>query len=204
MTGGNLTLVIKKESKNGKNYTAGAIWSKRGFQYGIFEARIKLGIGRGAWSNFWFLSDTRKSSKWPADGEIDVAEVINTTNYQYGRIHGSVHNDKFDNQIKNPSTYRSKEMTGSGVASNPTTDFHVYTLEWNKDRMNFYLDNVQYYTYKNDGTLDGWPFDTSMTLIFNNKLGLPGDTFSGFYGIDDSIFPLYHYVDYVRHYALPG
>ena len=39
VTGGNLTLVVKKEFLNGKNYTSGALNSWRGFRYGIFEMR---------------------------------------------------------------------------------------------------------------------------------------------------------------------
>ena len=96
-------------------------------------------------------------------------------------------------------------MTGSGVVKNPNTEFHVYTMDWNSERLLFYIDDVQYFSYKNDGKgNDGWPFDRTMTLIFNNKLGLVGDTFSGFYGINDGMFPLYHDIDYFRHYALPS
>lgn len=130
--------------------------------------------------------------------------MINTTSYQFGRIHASVHNDKFDNPIKNPSTYRSKNMTGSTVVKTANSEFHVYTLEFRPNRLVFYVDDIKFFKYDNDGTRDGWPFDDSMTLIINNKLGLPGDTFSGFSGINDDMLPLYHHVDYVRHYALPG
>jgi beta-glucanase (GH16 family) len=97
VSGGNLTLEAKKESYTGKNYTSAAIISKRGFQYGIFEMRAKLGTGRGTWSNFWLFSDDRKSTKWPADGEVDIVEVVDSTNYTHNRVHGTIHNDKFDN-----------------------------------------------------------------------------------------------------------
>lgn len=55
VSNGNLTLIAKKEYYSGKNYTSGAIVSKRGFQYGVFEMRAKLGVGRGTWSNFWLF-----------------------------------------------------------------------------------------------------------------------------------------------------
>ncbi len=113
VSGGNLTLVAKKESYAGKNYTSAAIVSRRGFKYGIFEMRAKLGIGRGTWSNLWFFSDDRKSSRWPADGEIDVVEVVDSTTYLHNRVQGTVHTSKFDDPINYPSTYRDKSMTGN-------------------------------------------------------------------------------------------
>lgn len=201
---GYLTLEAKKEFYSGKNYTSAAIVSKRGFQYGIFEMRAKLGTGRGTWSNFWLFSDDRKSSKWPADGEVDIVEVVDSTNYTHNRVHGTIHNDKFDNIIKNPDTYRSKEMIGSTIVSDMGTNFHVYTLDWNKNRMIFYCDGYKYYSYLNDGTEDGWPFDRSVNILLNLKIGIPGDTWSGINGINDTIFPVYHVVDYVRQYASPG
>ena len=113
VSGGYLTITAKKEAYAGKNYTSGAIVTKRVFQYGIFEIRAKLGIGKGTWSNFWFFSDDRKSTSWPADGEIDVVEVVDSTKYLHKRVHGTVHTNKFDNKEKNPSTYRNPAMTGT-------------------------------------------------------------------------------------------
>ena len=85
-----------------------------------------------------------------------------------------------------------------------STNFHTYTLDWNADRLIFYMDGYQYQIVKNDGTQDGYPFQRSMNILINLKLGLPGDTWAGINGIDDSIFPVNHMVDYVRQYALPG
>lgn len=34
--------------------------------------------------------------------------------------------------------------------------------------------------------------------------GIPGDTWSGINGIDDSIFPVHHVIDYIRQYESPG
>lgn len=52
---GTLTIVIKKEKVNGKNYTAGAVWSRRGFRYGIFEMRARLGTGRGKFHEYLYF-----------------------------------------------------------------------------------------------------------------------------------------------------
>ena len=43
-----------------------------------------------------------------------------------------------------------------------------------------------------------------MNVMFNLKLGRVGDSFAGYNGIDDSIFPVYHHIDYIIVYALSG
>ena len=93
---------------------------------------------------------------------------------------------------------------GTTVISDMSTEFHVYTLDWNADRLIFYVDGYQYQMVKNDGTQAGYPFTRSMNILINLKIGIPGDTWSGINGIDDSIFPVHHVIDYVRQYALPG
>ena len=95
-------------------------------------------------------------------------------------------------------------MTGTIRVDDMGSQFHVYTLDWNSQRLIFYVDGYQYQIVKNDGTQDGWPFDRSMNILFNLKIGIPGDTWSGINGIDDSIFPVYHVIDYIRQYASPG
>jgi hypothetical protein len=43
-----------------------------------------------------------------------------------------------------------------------------------------------------------------MNILISLKIGIPGDTWSDINGIDDSIFPVHHVIDYVRQYASPG
>ena len=57
--GTSLVLELRKEPCNGKNYTGANLVSKRGFRYGIFEMRAKLGKGAGTWSNFWLYPDSK-------------------------------------------------------------------------------------------------------------------------------------------------
>ena len=207
-TGGNLTLVIKKEFLNGKNYSSGALTSWRGFRYGIFEMRAKLGTGRGTWSNFLLYADQRRSTKWPLDGEIDIAEVVftNGSKVPVPRPHLgiAVHCDKYSNAAINTQKLRNNTLRTEVSNFGPIDDFHVYTLDWSPERLVFYVNDIEYYRYNNDGTLAGWPFDGSMNLMFNLKLGRVGDSFAGYNGIDDSIFPVYHDIDYIRVYALPS
>jgi hypothetical protein len=62
-------------------------------------------------------------------------------------------------------------MTGSTTVSNPSDDFHIYTLDWNSKRIYFYLrssndDDIKFYCYKNYATGKvSWPFDLTLFIL---------------------------------------
>ena len=66
------------------------------FQYGYFEARIKVPEGQGMWPAFWMLGadfgrDTEdpNASNWPDVGEIDIMEYVGKEPLLvYGTLHG--------------------------------------------------------------------------------------------------------------------
>jgi beta-glucanase (GH16 family) len=75
--------------------------------------------------------------------------------------------------------------------------FHVYAVDWTKDKMDFYVDDKLYHTVISDPNEDfkGWPFDQRFHLIMNIAVG---GNWGGKEGIDDSIWPQRMEVDYVR------
>jgi beta-glucanase (GH16 family) len=73
----------------------------------------------------------------------------------------------------------------------------VFKLDWTKESLKFYVDDVLYYTAINDGRgTDYYPFTEPQFLLLNLAIGgnLAGNN------IDDSIFPVRMEVDYVRIY----
>ena len=60
---------------------------KREFLYGKIEARIKIPVGQGLWPAFWMLGANIDQVDWPACGEIDIMEHINTDSLLYGTTH---------------------------------------------------------------------------------------------------------------------
>ena len=62
--------------KDGSDIKSARIYAKRnqGWQYGYFEASIKLPEGRGTWPAFWMMPVNFKT--WPGDGEIDIMESV--------------------------------------------------------------------------------------------------------------------------------
>jgi beta-glucanase (GH16 family) len=74
----------------------------------------------------------------------------------------------------------------------------VYAVEWNAERMDFFVDDKKYFTFRNEGTgADVWPYDKEQYLILNLAIG---GAWGGAKGIDDAIFPQKYLIDYVRIY----
>ena len=77
-------------------------------------------------------------------------------------------------------------------------DFHVYAIEWTKEKMDFFVDDQKYFSFANEGTgRDAWPYDQPHYLILNIAVG---GAWGGQKGIDDGIFPQKMLIDYVRVY----
>jgi beta-glucanase (GH16 family) len=187
---GNLVIEGRKEPFEKAQYTAASLRTKgkAAWTNGRIEVRAKLPTGRGTWPAIWLLGEDKDHRGWPACGEIDIMENVG---YEPDVINANIHTKLYNHVMK----------TGKGskiTLAKPYADFHVYQLDWSNEKMDFYVDDQKYFTYKNDGAgRDSWPFDQPHYLILNLALG--GD-WGGQKGMDDSIFPQKYYIDYVRVY----
>lgn len=151
------------------------------------EVRAKLPQGRGVWPAIWMLGTNRREVGWPACGEIDIMEYVG---FEPDVIHANIHTRKY-NHVK---------KTGKGsrlTVEKPYEAFHVFAVEWTKEKIDFFVDQQKYFTYtKEEGAgQDAWPFDQPHYLILNLAIG---GAWGGQKGIDDSIFPARYEIDYVR------
>ena len=170
-------------------YTSASLTTrgKGSWTYGRIEVRAKLPKGRGTWPAIWMLGAERAAG-WPACGEIDIMEEVG---YEPGVVQAHIHTAKY-NHLKNTSKGERITIADASEA------FHVYAVQWDKEQMDFYVDNKKYFTYRNEGSGSGaWPFDKDQYLILNLAIG---GSWGGAKGIDDSIFPQRFYIDYVRVY----
>jgi beta-glucanase (GH16 family) len=181
---GKLVITAKKE---GEKYTSTRITtkSKKEFKYGRFEARAKLPVGYGIWPAFWMLGSNISEVGWPKSGEIDILEYIGREPHMvFTTLHTQ---DSHGNSINTKKT----------KFQNIEKGFHVYALDWSKDKMEFFVDDDLVYTFnpkqKDQNT---WPFNQPFYFIINMAIG--GD-FGG-PKVDDAIFPQDFIVDYVRVY----
>lgn len=179
-----------RRSREFAEYTSASLTTrgKADWTYGRIEVRAKLPAGRGTWPAIWTLGTNAAHAGWPACGEIDIMEFVG---FDPGIIHANIHTRKY-NHVK-------KTGKGSQITiSDANEAFHIYALEWERDRLDFYVDDKKYFTYRNENSgEDAWPYDKGQYLILNLAIG---GAWGGAKGIDEGSFPQRYYIDYVRIY----
>lgn len=164
----NGALVIKPvfqagyETKEGKkfDFLSGRIdsRSKLEFTYGSASARMKLPAGAGYWPAFWALGD----GKWPDCGEIDIMENVGEPDWISAALHG-------------PGYFGETPIVNKVFLKpgNDVNQWHVYTVDWDKNALLFKVDGVLYYrvTRPMIENYGKWAFDNPKFLILNLALG---------------------------------
>jgi beta-glucanase (GH16 family) len=183
---GNLAIVVRRSDSQ---YTSARLISKDrvAFTYGLVQARIQLPTGRGIWPAFWMLGQNIDEVGWPQCGEIDVMENVGQSP---GVVHGTVHGPGYSGS----SGVTAWHDAGRSLAG----DFRVYSVNWERDRIRWFLDDELYGTVT-PADLGGnpWVFDHDFFLLVNVAVGgtLPGNP-------DPSVtFPQTMLIDYIRVYA---
>ena len=152
--------------KDGSTYTSARIKTQGlyEFTYGRVEVRAKLPASQGTWPAFWLLGANYPSVGWPQCGEIDIMEQ---TGDDKNTVLGTCH--WFDTVNSLSASYgESFSITDS------SSEFHLYTVEWNDTAIKIYVDNEKYYEFSNNENL---PFNEDFFLILNIAMGgtLGGD-----------------------------
>jgi beta-glucanase (GH16 family) len=199
--GGMLVIEARKETVQNPNYTGTGDWKTtrktadytssslntsglQSFQYGHFEMRGRIPTDAGMWPAWWTLG---VSGEWPSNGEIDIME------YYQNKVLANVacgtstrYQAKWDSATKQLST----------LGADWTSQFHVWTMDWDDQNIVLSLDGQQMNTSALSSMLnaDGTsPFKQKDYILLNLALG-------GQNGGDPSAtsFPKRYEVDYVR------
>ncbi|QWX82835.1 glycoside hydrolase family 16 protein [Cellulophaga sp. HaHaR_3_176] len=183
---GTLKIIAKAETFNGSDYTSARLKSQGlfDFTYGRVDIRAKLPQAAGTWPALWMLGSNFETVGWPASGEIDIMEHVgNNLNVVQSAIH-------------TPSSFGNTINKGETTATNVSSEFHIYSVNWSENEISFLIDDVIFYTY-NPGVKDDqtWPFDENQFLIMNIAMG---GTLGG--TIDAAFTEDTMEIDYVRVY----
>lgn len=182
---GNLVITARRD---GNRFTSARIKTQGLFaqQYGRFEARLKTPYGPGLWPAFWLLGDNVDTVGWPQCGEIDAMEL---RGQQPHIIHGSIHG---------PGYSGGNPVSGSHTLINGRfdMDYHVFAIEWDEDKIDFFVDDFLYQRIKPEDVPGEWVFDHPFFIILNVAVG---GNYVGF-PIEQTPFPQKMIVDYVRVY----
>lgn len=178
---GSLKLKSLRENYNGFNFTSARINTKNkfAFTYGKVEIRAKLPAGKGTWPALWLLGSNFDTVSWPECGEIDILEQ----NADKDKVHGTLHY---------PARFGGNADGKTTPITNPSSEYHIYSVDWTPTYINIYLDNKLYHSVPNSGSI---PFNHDFYMILD--LGMGG----GFAGpIDPAFAAATMEIDYVRVY----
>ncbi|MEU8234443.1 family 16 glycosylhydrolase [Actinoplanes sp. NPDC048967] len=144
-------------------FTSGRIQTAGKFtqQYGHIEARIQVPNGSGLWPAFWMLG----GGNWPADGEIDIMEVVGRDpNRLFGTLHG-------------PGYSGGSSYGNTLVAGSPWYQaFHNYAVDWSANLIVWTVDGQEYFraTPASLSAAKGnvsWVFNHPFFIILNLAVG---------------------------------
>jgi beta-glucanase (GH16 family) len=187
---GKLLIRALKQTKENSAYTSARLVTKHkgDWLYGRIEVKAKLPGGRGMWPAIWMLPTDWEYGGWPSSGEIDIMENVG---HNPDTVFSSVHTKKFNHAI---GTQKTKGLK----VNDAYAAFHVYAIEWYKDRIDFFIDDNLFFSFKN--TSNGfaeWPYNKKFHLLLNIAVG---GNWGGQKGVDETAFPATMEVDYVRVY----
>ena len=146
-------------------YTGGLVTTRNSFTqiYGRFEIRAKFPTARtqGVHGAFWMYPPNLKYGRWPASGEIDVAEwwssdpgiVLPTLHYNGRNFHAD---------------------SGWNCRVADVSSFHTYAVEWYPSGMRFFIDGTMCFGRKWRPALPQvapQPFDHPFGMILNMGVG---------------------------------
>ncbi len=185
VSAGNLVITARKQTVGGQPYTSGRINTNGKFsiRYGRIEARMRLPMVQGTWPAFWMLGNNIGTVGWPACGEIDIMEHVDTNNNILGTIHWN----------NNGYTYYSNSVNTS------PGNYHTYTIDWDPNSIRWYVDGSLFATANIANNINGTDeFHNPYFIILNMAVG--GNLTGGI--INDGALPTSMYVDYVRVYNI--
>ena len=187
---GVLHIRAQKEDYKGQKYTSARMLTqgKFAFKYGTVEARIALPVGKGIWPAFWMLGANFDKVGWPACGEIDIIEAVNSENIVYGTNHWA-NGSEYATYGNNTGNYREQKHEMD------ITQFHTYKFTWDEKYIRMFVDDFMYHEILiENSTGDTEEFHKPFFFLLN--VAVAGN-WPGF-EVDDAQFPNEMLVDYIR------
>ena len=188
--------LILKAEKVGDVYKAGGIETQGKFSFTFGKVDVKARITQypnGAFPAVWMMPSSPVYGGWPKSGEIDIMEHVK----QESVIHHTIHTHyTYDLGIKDPINTKQVNCNFQ--------DWIIYTVEKTEDKLTFYVDGKETYSYsnlklENEAEMIQWPFtkDNPFYIILN--MGLGGDRDGSWAGpIDDANLPAIMEIDWVK------
>src|ERR1035437_761319 len=183
-----------KTNREFAHYTSSSI-NTRGLKqwlYGRFEVRARIDTAMGAWPAIWTLGI---SNRWPSNGEVDMMEFYRVSNVP--TILANVANGTSQPNVAKWHSEKIPLSQFTACDSLWVKKFHIWRMDWTKESIKLYLDEVLLNTTLLSETInpDGSnPFTNPQYILLNLALGGNGGD------PEKTIFPVKYEIDYVRVY----
>jgi len=168
-------------------YTMGKVETRHPVyvQYGYIEARMKIPYRKGLCSSFWTF---RRDNGWlfTNAAEIDIVEVFGGKYPGPNTVTTCIHRG----YVTCTPPINDGDKVMPHTLSSAYSNWHTYAIEWNKDRIIWYINGKPVRLYNNHGIID--PVMLIFSILIEEKF-LPPTTGS---------WTEYMYVDYVKVYSL--
>jgi beta-glucanase (GH16 family) len=178
---GRLRLTIAPSSRSDCPGVTGArmnTYGLREFGPGTFSARIRFVTAPGSWQTFWLTG--AGGQDFPANGEVDIAEIIGRTPQN---THVALHS-----AFKTGGTKRCD--LGGAPAATVDRVWHTYSVTTGATRVTFKIDGVSIASFT-PGSTCTWPFGDPQRILFSSRGGQYGGD------VDVSKYPITYQVDWV-------
>ncbi|MBK8079754.1 MAG: glycoside hydrolase family 16 protein [Saprospiraceae bacterium] len=185
---GYLVITALNQPFGGANFSSARIKTQGLFtqKYGRFEARIKSPYGPGIWPAFWMLGENINEVSWPQCGEIDIMELRGQApSTMYGTLHGPGYSG--GNAVS-----KNYSLTNARFDN----DFYLYAVEWDENKIDFFVNNYLYGRITKEDVPGEWVYDQPFYMILNVAVG---GNFVGF-PTSQTPFPQQMVIDFVKVY----
>ena len=187
---GNLKVKCELDPETGKLYST-SLWTKPGWVYGCYEARLRFTHREGWWSSFWMYGWNNRNP-FEDGSEIDIYEDAGT------RRPGGDDPVALDHTLHMYNQGRLKSASFKSKAEGGVDRFHTIACKWTPFEISVYVDGRRTATFDafRNGAVKA-PLHALLTGCIMKK------------GVKDveaakQMFPESMIVDYVRIYAYPG
>nr|MBP6694940.1 glycoside hydrolase family 16 protein [Saprospiraceae bacterium] len=142
--------------------------------------------GPGIWPAFWMLGENINEVSWPQCGEIDIMELRGQApSTMYGTLHGPGYSG--GNAVS-----KNYSLTNARFDN----DFYLYAVEWDENKIDFFVNNYLYGRITKEDVPGEWVYDQPFYMILNVAVG---GNFVGF-PTSQTPFPQQMVIDFVRVY----
>ncbi len=167
-----------------RDYRGAEVFSTEAVLYGRFEMRMRVAKGSGVLSTFFTYKDgSQLPDAFWEEIDIEVFGKDNATQWQSNIILGRA-----------PNITHSEAVHTAPVSLGDA--YHTYVLEWTPDYVAWFLDGEEVHRINGTSTVTG--LTSPQTLRFN----LWSHESAAWVGPwDDSILPVYQFVNYIEYQA---